>query len=86
MTAAIDKISASDMEESEKAALVRRLKIVRAPTKFMIMYNYNSYYFDDQSGYRAYTDEVLSELSSLGFTRYSEGSLLNQFKANNGIA
>lgn len=86
MTEVIDKISASDMEESEKTELIRRLKVVRAPTKFMIMYNYNSYYFDDQSGYKAYADEVLSELSSLGFTRYSEGSFLNQFKANNGIA
>jgi len=85
ITDAIDKVLSSDLEESEKYELVRRLKIVRAPTRFMIMYNYNSYYFDDQSGYTAYVDEVLSELSSLGFTRYSEGSMLNQFKANNGI-
>ena len=85
ITEAIDKVLVSGKAESEKAELIRRLKIVRAPTRFMIMYNYNSYYFDDQSGYRTCVDEVLSELSSLGFTRYSEGSLLNQFKANNGI-
>lgn len=86
MDDAIDMVLSSDLEKAEKDELVRRLKIMRAPTKFMKMYNYNSYYFDDQSGYRAYVDEVLSELSALGFTRYSEGSLLNQFKANNGIA
>lgn len=85
MNTAIDYVLSSDCSVEEKTELVKKLKIARAPAKFMIMYNYNSYYFDDQSGYKLYVDETLSELSSLGFTRYSEGSLLNQFKGNNGI-
>lgn len=86
MNTAIDYVLSADISQEEKTELVKKLKIARAPVKFMIMYNYNSYYFDDQSGYKLYVDQTLSELAALGFTRYSEGSLLNQFKANNGIA
>lgn len=85
MNEAIDYTLSADISQEEKTDLVKKLKIARAPVKFMIMYNYNSYYFDDQSGYKTYVDQTLSELAALGFTRYSEGSLLNQFKANNGI-
>ena len=51
----------------------------------MIMHNYNGYYLDKQSEYKAYVDGVLAELAELGFARYSEGSLLNEYKANHRI-
>ena len=88
MDRAIDFVSLADISESERETLIRRLKIMRAPIKFMIMDKYNSYYLDKQSEYKTYVDEVLDELQQLGFTRYGEGdgSLLNQYKANNRIS
>lgn len=85
MDRAVEAVSASSLDEKEKETLIARLKIIRAQPKFMIMLNYNSYYFDRQSEYRSYVDELLAELAQLGFTRYSEGSLLNEYKKNHGI-
>ncbi len=85
MNEAIDYVSASELADDEKQTLIKRLKIMRAPVKFMIMHNYNGYYLDKQSEYKAYVDGVLAELAELGFARYSEGSLLNEYKANHRI-
>lgn len=82
---AIDFVTSSDLGDYDKQELVKKLAVARASVRFMKMHNYNNYYFDKQSEYRAYVDEVLAELSALGFTRYSEGSMLNDYKINHGI-
>lgn len=63
MDRAVEAVSASSLDEKEKETLIARLKIIRAQPKFMIMLNYNSYYFDRQSEYRSYVDELLAELA-----------------------
>lgn len=75
-------VEASDLTEEEKNTFILRIRRVSLTPRYMILYNYGSYY---SSGVYDFAKEFFDICDELGVRKYAEFGSLTSLKTNYGI-
>ena len=77
----LDRIDESDLIGSAKEKMVKRVERLKLFPLYMVLYNYDYYYFNDADGKKAMQSEFFTLCSKLGVVQYAENKTITSLKS-----
>ncbi len=76
----LDRVEKGDLIGSEKEKFVKRVERLKLNPLYMVLYNYDYYYFNDEAGKKAMQTEFFTLCSKLGVVQYAENKTITSLK------